>query len=588
DTHQITNPNTKQLVTGWDVAGFKGPMEWEEEEQRRAMMKKAYPFWFEGDLVKRNNASAAPAIKTAEGKDYYDVVVLGAGTAGCIVAGRLAERGINPKTGDRLRIAVIEGGDDWIIRDPTIRPGYGTPVRRRLITNINYESDGPENQTSLSYTWRYARENFKLVGGCSTHFTGDCFMHTEDDFTIFRQTTGVDWNYGESVPAIEEVREMYHVYPMPEVAWNRGSKLFAEAARAMGFDVVPNPLAKRNCLDSNYCGEGHLCRYDAKGSSLPWLYIGLNNGLKLIANSEVVKIIIEKPGGTAPVATGVVYKDKTGKLHEVRAARIIVACGTMGTALLLYQSGYGPRDIVGSNLIVENQNVGHFDADALNAYPAHFPEPVAQARGGSAFGMFPLKPSPRGELDLKFDGLRISSELGGKQYPHPAAISQYAPAYGWKHKEWMREGGWLRLGSITARIRVLPWSWRVSPRGQYQQVSFDAARINAAAKEGAEVVYALYEKMSLKPLEVDKRITPIRSPHNVTGSARAGSSRENSVCNSDFECHDIDHLLFTSLATMPRCTYSHGCGPAALSGSYGYRAFLKNHFSKGCSTKGFA
>ncbi len=54
DKHQITNPNTKQLVTGWDVAGFKGPMEWEEEEQRRAMMKKMYSRWFEGDLVRLN------------------------------------------------------------------------------------------------------------------------------------------------------------------------------------------------------------------------------------------------------------------------------------------------------------------------------------------------------------------------------------------------------------------------------------------------------------------------------------------------------------------------------------------------------
>ncbi|HXG68264.1 MAG TPA: hypothetical protein VNO70_24425 [Blastocatellia bacterium] len=40
DEHQITNPNTKKIVTGWDVAGFKGPLTWEEEEQRRALFKK--------------------------------------------------------------------------------------------------------------------------------------------------------------------------------------------------------------------------------------------------------------------------------------------------------------------------------------------------------------------------------------------------------------------------------------------------------------------------------------------------------------------------------------------------------------------
>ena len=40
DTHQITNPNTKTLVTGWDVAGFMGPLTWEEEERRRNLVKK--------------------------------------------------------------------------------------------------------------------------------------------------------------------------------------------------------------------------------------------------------------------------------------------------------------------------------------------------------------------------------------------------------------------------------------------------------------------------------------------------------------------------------------------------------------------
>ena len=39
DPHQIINPNTKELVTGWDVANYPGPVRWEEEEQLRARMK---------------------------------------------------------------------------------------------------------------------------------------------------------------------------------------------------------------------------------------------------------------------------------------------------------------------------------------------------------------------------------------------------------------------------------------------------------------------------------------------------------------------------------------------------------------------
>jgi len=40
DEHQITNPNTAALVTGWDVTGYAGPLSWEEEERRRNYFKK--------------------------------------------------------------------------------------------------------------------------------------------------------------------------------------------------------------------------------------------------------------------------------------------------------------------------------------------------------------------------------------------------------------------------------------------------------------------------------------------------------------------------------------------------------------------
>ena len=49
--HQISNPNTEEMVTGWDIAGYKGPLGWEEEERQRALMKKMHVYWYEGDLA---------------------------------------------------------------------------------------------------------------------------------------------------------------------------------------------------------------------------------------------------------------------------------------------------------------------------------------------------------------------------------------------------------------------------------------------------------------------------------------------------------------------------------------------------------
>lgn len=38
--HQVTNPSTAGMVTGWDQAGYPGPLTWAEEERRRNYFKK--------------------------------------------------------------------------------------------------------------------------------------------------------------------------------------------------------------------------------------------------------------------------------------------------------------------------------------------------------------------------------------------------------------------------------------------------------------------------------------------------------------------------------------------------------------------
>jgi hypothetical protein len=45
--HQIVNPKKSSVITGWDIAGYRGPLSWEEEEQRRARFKKIH--WHEWD-----------------------------------------------------------------------------------------------------------------------------------------------------------------------------------------------------------------------------------------------------------------------------------------------------------------------------------------------------------------------------------------------------------------------------------------------------------------------------------------------------------------------------------------------------------
>jgi choline dehydrogenase-like flavoprotein len=340
-------------------------------------------------------------------------------------------------------------------------------------------------------------------------------------------------------------------------------------------------------LDTRYCGDGHLCRYDSKGTSLPWAYIGLNHGLKVIANAEVDKILIEKPAGGRPVATGVVYKDQAGVAHQVRAARVIVACGTPGTPLLFYKSGYGPRELLGDKLVVENKNVGlHLDGDASSGVNAYFPEAITpETQGGTGYTWTTIKPRPWTELNVQM----WAKELARNHYPHEAALRSFAPEFGWEHKEYMRTAV-RRIGRIVNRIQFLPWEWRITPDGRFEKISMDEQRIDATIKEAAELSYAWYDKMAVKPLQIDRRLRKAATfrPGHTAGTARAGANRDVSVCNSDFDSHDVDHLLITSGASMPRTLFCHSAGPIFIGAAYAWRRILANHFSRGSSTKGFA
>ncbi len=53
DLHQITVPDTQDLTTGWDIAGYRGPLTWQQEEKMRTDMRQTH--WHDDweDLVVR-------------------------------------------------------------------------------------------------------------------------------------------------------------------------------------------------------------------------------------------------------------------------------------------------------------------------------------------------------------------------------------------------------------------------------------------------------------------------------------------------------------------------------------------------------
>ena len=66
-------------------------------------------------------------------QNSYDLIIVGTGTAGTILAARIAQHGVHPGSGEPLKIASIEAGPYW---KGAQRPGYGIPLRRQMMTNL--------------------------------------------------------------------------------------------------------------------------------------------------------------------------------------------------------------------------------------------------------------------------------------------------------------------------------------------------------------------------------------------------------------------------------------------------------------------
>lgn len=64
------------------------------------------------------------------------------------------------------------------------------------------------------------------------------------------------------------------------------------------------------------------------------------------------------------------------------------------------------------------------------------------------------------------------------------------------------------------------------------------------------------------------------------GPCRGGSDRNNSVVNSDFECHDIQNLFICDNGVIPKLSSTENYGAAtAMMACHAWRRIVANHFA---------
>ena len=270
-----------------------------------------------------------------EGMNNYDFIVVGAGSAGCAVAGRLA-------TESNATVLLVEaGGSDrrLTIRAPLLAATqYGTSL------DWAYETEPEPGCVDR----RIAQPRGRVLGGCSA-MNGMVWIKGSDlDYDGWR-LPGWSWNDVAPVFRRIEIGPMHLTRsPRPDDI----SRRFVTSARAAGIpanDDISGPDLDGAAITPVNIYKGR--RWSAADG-----YLRHQRNLTVVTKALVDRVIVRDGR-----AVGIQFR-RHGRAHQAFANdEVVVSAGAFGTPQLLQLSGIGPADhlrCVGVTPVVDSPRVG--------------------------------------------------------------------------------------------------------------------------------------------------------------------------------------------------------------------------------------
>jgi choline dehydrogenase-like flavoprotein len=252
-------------------------------------------------------------------KDSFDVVVIGSGAGGGVVAGELAQRGRD--------VLLLEAGPHLSASDFT-----------RWEAKATHDMFWPLRLGHVGNGEMLAFLAGRCVGGTTTINTKVALRVHEKDVAKWHAATGLTNERGEPfgtadlAPYYDRVEQALGVRERSD--WRKSVHTVEKGFKALGSELEPvHSYTDGNCTSCGSCLQG--CPTNA-GKSTANTYIAdawARGLLELRANANVERVLVE--GGEA---TGVEYLGADGA-HTVRAEAVVVAGGALNTPQLLIRSG---------------------------------------------------------------------------------------------------------------------------------------------------------------------------------------------------------------------------------------------------------
>lgn len=266
-----------------------------------------------------------------------DYVIVGGGSAGCVLANRLSE-------GGRHQVILLEAGgeaDSFLVRMPA--------GMSRLIGNPRFDWQYPsEPDASIAgrqFTWSGGR----LLGGSSS-INGQVYIRgSRADYDHWAASGCPGWSFDECLPYFRRAEDFAGpAHP----AHGHGGPL------SVSFQRDPHPLSEvflQACASEGLPSLPDYCGGDQHGAFLSLAtqrngercgtaqgYLAMARGrpnLRVLTGCLASRVIFE---GRRAVGVEVL---RDGRLLRVNAhAEVVVSAGTVGSPALLMRSGVGPAE----------------------------------------------------------------------------------------------------------------------------------------------------------------------------------------------------------------------------------------------------
>ncbi len=497
--------------------------------------------------------------------EHVDVVIVGAGPSGAVVAHTLAAGG--------LSVTCLEQGD-WV--GPSDYPGEAEEFE--LLKQRRWSYDPNIRRLPADYPLNVDQSDmapimWNGVGGGTIVYGGYWHRLLPSDFCV-RSLDGVgdDWpiSYRELAPFYREVDQMVGAsgldgdpaypsdvtFPQPPLPIGRVGLRAAAAANALEWHWWPGSMAipshRHGLLEP--CARMGVCEYGcpagAKASfDLAYWPAAIRSGATLVTGARVCTISTNGCGLT----DGVVWIDRNGARQRTTANAVVLCANGIGTPRLMLMSasarhpdGIGNSSgLVGRNLMLHPNcnSIGYYDDDleswkgpaGQNVYSLQFYEthPARESVRGYKLHAFPA-PGPLAAVERHRS--RPFEELWGHHFHEVARRHRGGLAWGASVEDLPEDSNRVLLDGDLTDSDGLP-----APKIEYRLSTNTRANLLHAAKQ----MKALHTAANV----LDTFEEVVDAGH-LMGTARMGSNPATSVVDNFGRSHDVRNLFIADGSTF--------------------------------------